>query len=62
MGGMKTERRRTMEVGRRLTFSTTACQINGMSVELAPSLPRGNPRVHLREEKEGMLEDVCCKG
>lgn len=31
-GGMKRERRRTVEVECRLTFSTTACQINGMSV------------------------------
>ena len=45
-GEMKKERRRTMEVEHRLTFSTTACQINGMSVQLAPSFPRGNPRVY----------------
>lgn len=49
-GGMKRERRRTMEVEHRLTFSTTACQINEMSVQLARSLPRGNPRVHWRRK------------
>lgn len=31
-GGMKRERRRTMEVRCRLAFSPTACQINGVSV------------------------------
>lgn len=63
-GGMKREGRRTMEVERRLTCTTTTCQINGMSVQLAPSLPRGNPRVHWERKgrgEEGALEDVCCK-
>lgn len=39
------KRERTMEVGRRLTFGTAACQINGMSVQFACNLPRGNPRM-----------------
>lgn len=59
---MKRERR-TMEVGRRLTFGSAACQINGMSVRFACNLPRGNPRVQWgRGAKEAVLKVLSQTG
>lgn len=51
-GGRNHWRRRTMEVERRLEFSSAACQTNEMSVWLARGDPRGNSRVHRRRQRQ----------